>query len=293
MISRKLSPSMQLAVVYLLFGTVWIMLTDKISLNLAHRSFSYFYELQAYKGVVFVLIAAIFIFFVSKKIFVRQQILQRELTDERLRYKNELAQEVFNAQELERKKLGEELHDNINQLLGVVKLYIEHAQVNPVAKDEMLRKSAEYLMQVINEIRSLSRSLISPTLQDLGLIESINELIESIWEIKKIRIELNNCDFSEESLTDLEKLMVYRIMQEQLNNVLKHSQAENVDIQLKHSGSTVQLTIQDDGVGFDMGKIKPGLGLKNIRHRLELINGNMNVESSPGNGCRLEAMFEV
>jgi signal transduction histidine kinase len=293
MINRKLSPSMQLALVFLLFGTIWIILTDNFSGTLAHKNFSFLSSLQTYKAVLFMLMSSLFIFLVSKKIFVQQQLLQRDLTEERLRYKNELAQEVFNAQEMERKKLGEELHDNINQLLGVVKLYIEHAQVNPAAKDEMLRKSAEYLMQVINEIRSLSRSLISPTLQDLGLMESINELIESIWEIKQIRIELNNYNFSEETLSDIKKLMVYRIMQEQLNNVVKHSQAENVDIQLKHSGSVVQLTIQDDGIGFDMEKIKPGLGLKNIRHRLELINGNMNVESSPGQGCKLEAMFEV
>ncbi|MBA4166448.1 MAG: hypothetical protein H0X41_02700 [Chitinophagaceae bacterium] len=293
MINRKLSPSMQLALVFLLFGTIWIMLTDNLTNTLAHKNFSFLSSLQTYKGVLFMLMSSLFIFLVSRRIFVRQETLQRELTDERLRYKNELAQEVFHAQELERKKLGEELHDNINQLLGVVKLYIEHAQVNPVAKDEMLRKSAEYLMQVINEIRGLSRSLISPALQDLGLMESINELIESIWEIKQIRIELNNCDFSEETLSDIKKLMVYRIMQEQLNNVVKHSQAENVDIQLRHSGSDIQLTIQDDGVGFDMSKIKPGLGLKNIRHRLELINGNMNVESAPGQGCRLEAKFEV
>jgi signal transduction histidine kinase len=284
---------MQLALVFLLFGVVWIMLTDLISLNLAHKNFSILSAMQTYKGMFFMLIASVFIFFVSNRVFNRQQILQRELIEERLKYKNDLAQEVFNAQELERKKLGEELHDNINQLLGVVKLYIEHAQVNPAAKDEMLRKSAEYLMQVINEIRALSRSLISPTLKDLGLMESINELIESIWEIRNIKIEVNNSGFSEEVLSDLMKLMIYRIMQEQLNNVLKHSQAENVDIEIKHSGSIVHLTIQDDGIGFDMQNIKPGLGLKNIRHRLELINGNMNMESSPGNGCRLEAMFEV
>ena len=99
--------------------------------------------------------------------------MQQELSEERISYKNELAQEVFNAQERERKKIGEELHDNINQLLGVVKLYIEHAQVNPAAQDEMLKKSAEYIKQVINEIRGLSKSLISPTLNDLGLMESI------------------------------------------------------------------------------------------------------------------------
>src|SRR5690606_17255579 len=115
-----------------------------------------------------------------RKIFAQQQLFQQQLSEQRLKYKNELAQEVFRAQETERKKLGEELHDNVNQLLGVVKLYIEHAQVNPTAKDEMLKRSSEHLMQAINEIRGLSKSLISPTLADLGLIESIRELIDNI-----------------------------------------------------------------------------------------------------------------
>ncbi len=123
----------------------------------------------------------------------------------------------------EKKKLGEELHDNVNQLLGVIKLYIEHAQVNPAAKDEMLKKSSEYLMRVINEIQGLSKALISPTLQDIGLIASIHEMIESIQQIKMIEIELHTDKFEEKKLPDIKKLMVYRILQEQLNNILKHS----------------------------------------------------------------------
>lgn len=290
MINRKLSPSIQLALIFLLFGTAWIMITgrllhDPVSGNLSFHT--------GYRDPLFVMISGIFLFLVSKRMFASQQALQRELAEERVRYKDELAREVLSAQELERKKLGEELHDNINQLLGVVKLYIEHAQMNPSAKNDMLKKSAEYLKQVIDEIRGLSRSLVSPTIKDLGLMESITELIENICDLKKIKIQLNSCDFAEEMLSDIKKLMVYRIMQEQLNNVVKHSQAANVHVSLKYSEAQVQLTIDDDGVGFDMLKVKPGLGLKNIRHRLELFNGSMNIESSPGHGCHLEVAFEA
>lgn len=285
MINPKLSPSIQLALAFMLFGTVWIMVAGRLTGYVA-------LQIPAYKIISFMLTAALFIFFVSKKMFFRQGTLQRQLAEEIIHYKDVLAHEVFNAQELERKKLGEELHDNINQLLGVVKLYIEHAQMNPAARDEMLKKSAEYLMQVIDEIRGLSRSLVLPTLKDLGLVESINELIEDIRDVKNIHIRLSHCGFSEEKLSDIKKMMIYRIMQEQLNNVVKHSQAANVCIDLKRCESQVHLTIADDGVGFDMLRIKPGLGLKNIRHRLELINGSMNVDSSPGHGCRLEAIFE-
>lgn len=293
MINRKLSPPMQLSLIFLFFGITWILLTDIFFVNLANNNFSALSRSQTFKGILFVVISALIIYIASLKIFARQRQLQQALAEEKILYKNQLAQEVFNAQEGERKKLGEELHDNVNQLLGVIKLYIEHAQVNPAAKDEMLKKSSEYLMQVINEIRGLSKSLISPTLQDLGLIASIHEMIESIQGIKMIEIELHTDKFEEKKLPDIKKLMVYRILQEQLNNILKHSKAEHVEIELRHTEPNVYLRIEDDGMGFDASRIKSGLGFKNIRHRLELINGNMQIESSPGEGCKIEAFFKA
>jgi signal transduction histidine kinase len=293
MIRSRMSPPMQLAIIFLMFGIVWIILSDFLSLYIAHNNLSFLTRVQTYKGVLFMFISSVLIFFFSRNIIRKQNVLQQQLSEERIRYKNALTLEVFNAQEQERKKLGEELHDNINQLLGVVKLYIEHAQANPNAKDEMLKKSAEYLTDVINEIRGLSKSLISATLTDLGLIESINELIASILNIRQIHIDLHKNGFSEDMLSDIQKLMIYRITQEQLNNILKHSRAEHVDIELKRSGRHIQLIIEDDGVGFDQKEIKSGLGLKNIRHRLELFNGYMRVQSSPQQGCRMEATFEL
>lgn len=293
MIKSRISPPMQLALVFLLFGVIWILLTDVLSSYLAQNNFTFLSRVQMYKGVLFMVISALFIFFVSRKIISKQSELQDVINRERNQHKNQLAIEVFNAQELERKKLGEELHDNINQLLGVVKLYIEHAQMNPAAREEMLLRSSEYLKQVINEIRSLSKALVSPTLTDIGLIESIRELTEAILKTKSIQISLHAEKFSESLLTSTQKLMIYRITQEQLNNILKHSKAEHVDIELVQNNGDVRLVIEDDGIGFDTRKSTAGLGLKNMRHRLELFNGDMNINSSPQEGCRLEARFRL
>ena len=293
MIRFRIPAPMQLALVFFLFGIIWIIFSDILSLYLAKNNLNFLLRVQTYKGVFFMFVSSVFIFIVSHRIFSRQKELQHQLNDERVRYKNDLALEVFNAQERERKKIGEELHDNINQLLGVVKLYIEHAQVNPEALEEMLKKSSEYLKQVINEIRSLSKSLVSPTLNDVGLLESIGDLIDSIHKIRHIQIDIHKNGFKEEELSELQKLMVYRITQEQLNNILKHSKAEHVDIAFARTGEQVHLTIEDDGIGFDTKNMKSGLGLKNIRHRLELFNGNMKIVSSPDRGCKLEAMFDI
>jgi len=293
MIKSRVSPPMQLALIFLLFGSLWIILTDVLLFNRAGNNLTFLAKFQTYKGVLFMVIAAILIFFVSRRIINHQYELQKQLNNERIHYKNQLAMEVFNAQEQERKNIGEELHDNINQMLGVVKLYIEHAQMNPGARDEMLKKSAQFIREVIDEIRRLSKSLVSPTLSDLGLKESISELVEAIDSIKKIDITFNSKDFSEEGLNATQKLMIYRIVQEQLNNILKHSRAEHVEIDLIQQDDAFRVLIVDDGVGFNPDQTTSGLGLKNMRHRLELFNGELRIHTAPQEGCMLEARFEA
>jgi two-component system sensor histidine kinase UhpB len=86
--------------------------------------------------------------------------------------------------------------------------------------------------------------------------------------------------------------MTYRIIQEQLNNVLKHSEANHVNIQLIQANGVVKLTINDNGIGFDSQQVKQGLGLNNIRNRLEVVHGNMLIESQPGQGCTLVVDFQ-
>src|SRR5688572_24293127 len=105
MISRRISPAMQLGVIFLLFGVVWVTLTDIILLRISNQSAHFLSRFQTYKGMLFMIISALLIYFVGRKIFARQQALQQVLNEERIAYRNDLAQEVFNAQEAERKKL--------------------------------------------------------------------------------------------------------------------------------------------------------------------------------------------
>ncbi|WP_315816553.1 PAS domain-containing protein [Paraflavitalea speifideaquila] len=216
-----------------------------------------------------------------------QRILQETLIDAQTRHKDEIAQSVLQTEEAERKKLGEELHDNINQLLGVVKLYIQHALVNPKMREELLEKSASYITQTIEEIRHLSRSLLPPALNEQSLLESLYQLIEDISHAKDIDFQVQHAGFDESKVPDNKRLVIYRIIQEQLNNALKHSEAKAVNIKLVHHEQHVQLTIQDNGIGFDPQQMKPGMGLNNIRNRIEVFNGEMEILSAPGDGCTL------
>lgn len=221
------------------------------------------------------------------------RLLQQQLVDQKVKHTHEMTQSIINAHEAERKKLAEELHDNVNQLLGVVKLYVEHAQVDPPGKNEILKKSSEYLDLVIQEIRQLSKALTPSTLTLNGLVASISDMISSIEQARKITIELDASKFDESKLSSSKQLMTYRIIQEQLNNVLKHSEADHVHILLTQSNGIVHLTINDNGVGFDSEQVKQGLGLNNIRNRLEVVNGNMQIRSEPGRGCTLVVDFEL
>ncbi len=95
-------------------------------------------------------------------------------------------------------------------------------------------------------------------------------------------------------LTDSHRLMLYRVVQEQLNNIIKHAQAENAAVHMKKAGSKVLLTISDDGVGTDLSSDgSEGMGLRNIRNRIELYEGKIDMITSPGNGFELKVEFEV
>ncbi|MGZ5134149.1 MAG: sensor histidine kinase [Flavitalea sp.] len=218
--------------------------------------------------------------------------LQQQLIDQKVKHTHEMTQSIINAHEAERKKLAEELHDNVNQLLGVVKLYVEHALVDPPGRNEVLKKSSEYLDLVIKEIRQLSKTLTPPTLILNGLVASITDMIGSIEHARNIGIELDATEFDEKLLSPAMQLMTYRIIQEQLNNVLKHSEADHVNIGLKQTNGLVHLTIEDNGVGFDSQAVKLGFGLNNIRNRLEVVNGKLQIQSEPGKGCTLLINFQ-
>jgi signal transduction histidine kinase len=152
----------------------------------------------------------------------------------------------------------------------------------------MIALSIKSILEVINEVRNISRSLIPPTLGDLGLIDSIYDLIESINRTQPLIIELDDHGFKEDAIAENQKLMLFRIVQEQLNNILKHAQAQNVFIKVQNNMPMLYLEIKDDGKGFDMAITRKGLGLANIKNRAELFGGKMEIVSSNGNGCTLK-----
>src|SRR6185312_14499339 len=124
-----------------------------------------------------------------------------------------------------------------------------------------------------------------------GLVQSIRELIRNIQVTGKMKIRLSISGLDESALQPEQKINVYRIIQEQLNNILKHAEASSVAIELNKHREQIRLLVEDDGRGFDPRMRRYGVGISNIMSRAELYNGKVEIDSSPGKGCRLEVIL--
>jgi PAS domain S-box-containing protein len=219
-------------------------------------------------------------------------LLEKRLKEERRFRQHQMTEAILLAQETERAGIGRELHDNINQILGAARLYIASARQEADGHmDDLLEKASEYILNAVEEIRKLSKNLVNPLLSQLGLASALNELIGDIMLAQSVTIWLDVRSFDESDLDEKLKLNIFRIIQEQLNNILKYASADNVNIKLSGDANGLSLQITDDGQGFDTKKNRKGIGLTNILSRVELYKGNMEVVSSPGTGCRLSVFF--
>ncbi len=212
----------------------------------------------------------------------------------------EMQQRVFTeisirGQEKEREEIGKELHDNINQILAATKIYLGMALKKKVGiLSEYLNKSYGNLNLAMEEIRKLSQSLIAPSLGDVSLHGVLEDLTRNISHASTLKLKLDIEGFNENNVIDNNlKLMVYRIVQEQLSNILKHARAKSATIKLVNAPNRFELIIQDDGIGFDTSKKPKGIGLRNIKNRASIYNGAVTIDSSPGNGCIMKVIIPL
>ena len=204
-------------------------------------------------------------------------------------------QQIADAREdarlIERSGIGKELHDNVNQLLGASRMYLELGKRGGQNSEEYFNRSAEYTLTAIEEIRKLTRGLITDIIKHLGLREGIENLCRDMMEITGLDITLELAGFAEESESDKFKLNIFRIVQEQLNNIIKHAAAGKVHISLTQQKKNSILSITDNGIGFDTTENKTGIGLENIQSRAGQFNGTARFISTPGEGCSLLVKF--
>lgn len=218
--------------------------------------------------------------------------MEKQLEAAQKRHQLELTKHIITAQEQERELIGKELHDNINQVLTTVKLYLESAIKDPGIKDELIQRSIKHIMNCIQEIRSLSHSLSAPTLGTHSLVDSIKSLAENMQTCASFQISFTTSEF-ELPISKNQSLALYRIAQEQFTNVVKHAKASEVHVQLVQNERSTVLTIKDNGTGFHTkGPIK-GIGINNMASRAKAFHGSLNIYSLPGEGCTLCASLPL
>lgn len=215
--------------------------------------------------------------------------MERQLLETELNKQKQVAQAVVNAQEKERAEIGKDLHDNVNQILTTAKLYLELAVVEEHERLQLIKRCAASITDAINEVRTISRSLVPASIGDLGLVESMQDLVESIRATKKLKVQFRHSGPIDDLLDEKRKLTLFRIVQEQVNNVLKHAQAANLLIEMHNEEEWIWLSISDDGIGFDQNSVRAhkGNGLSNIISRADLFYGVVKIHTAPGSGCKL------
>ncbi|MEO6288806.1 MAG: PAS domain S-box protein, partial [Ginsengibacter sp.] len=220
-----------------------------------------------------------------------RKLAEEKAAREKIIKQKEITDAIISAQENERSEIGRELHDNVNQLLGATRLYIDMARKNPENRDSYLESCSIYTLNAIDEIRKLSKTLITPMIKEIGLVESIKDLIEDIMQVHRVRIVFNDLNFEEENLNERFKLNLFRIVQEQINNTLKHAKAKTIEINFNQYSDSLSILIKDDGIGFDPSLSRKGVGINNIISRAELYKGSVEIDSAPNNGFRLAIIF--
>lgn len=220
---------------------------------------------------------------------LRKKRIEKQLIKQEISKQNLIAQAVLEAQEKEREKISKELHDNVNQVLSTAKLLLDVAKTNSKERAQLIKKSSEQIHHAINEITKISRALVPPSISDLGLIESIKDLLENVVVSHKIKVEFKSEGDIENEVNENQKLMLFRIINQQVNNIITHAEAKRLSVQLIIDELSIELMITDDGKGFDPQKLtnNSGTGLTDILSRGKLFNAKVNIISAPGKGCKL------
>lgn len=231
-----------------------------------------------------ILAGAVFFFFIT----YQKRLLKKELEINKIKtdQQEEILRNTILAQEKERKRIAQDLHDEVGAMLSVVKLNVsrfERKSGNDTVK-ELANETKVYLEDVITQVRRISRALMPPSLEKLGLDYAVAEFVN--WANKSGQIEVDYWKSGEPvRLNSKKELAVFRITQELVNNAIKHAEASKILIKARYAPDTLAISVSDDGIGFELDQMtKTGLGLKNLESRTQILDARIKINSTPGKG---------
>jgi PAS domain S-box-containing protein len=200
---------------------------------------------------------------------------------------------VNDAQEKERMQIGMELHDNVKQIMAASMInldFLKNRLDDQKATREILDKVIGYIREAMDELRKLSHQLAPSIDSTIPLEEKIEILVNTMNAANTLKVHFRLDEFKQHVSNDVQ-LAIYRILQEQFNNILKYANASSVFISVKHHRDNIQLSIKDDGEGFNLSAKKNGIGFENIRRRVQVLDGQVKIFSAPGDGCEVSVQI--
>lgn len=219
---------------------------------------------------------------------------QKEIITMKAKFEREILKAQLEIQEQTLKNISREIHDNIGQMLSLIKLQLNTL---PIAENgepsEKIKDTKELVSQVINDLRDISKSLDTSRIAEIGLEESLRAELERVKRTGYFNPDLQ-VKGTAHKFDPRKELILFRMVQEALNNIIKHAKAKNMSVVLDYLPGSLALTITDDGVGFDAEAMlrrgwteERGAGLKNIHSRAELINATLDISSIPLKGTAI------
>lgn len=213
---------------------------------------------------------------------------------ERKRLEQQLLTAIIETEDRERKRFSEDLHDGLGPLLSTIKLYVNQmniAELTQEERDEMMRFTNELLDESISNTKSIANNILPGIISDNGLVPALNSFFSRIQAVGKMEIHFEH-DIPYRLPTSVENSL-YRIVNELLNNTIKHAQATKVIVQLNTHKENLVLSYEDDGIGYDSNSITRGLGLENIQSRARSINASASITTSLNHGFLYELKMQL
>lgn len=250
-------------------------------------------------AIIMMSLVGVIIFFVLvyQKKMIRQEVAIQRMETE---HQKTLLNATIETQERERKRIAKDLHDEVGAMLSVIKMSIQ--QIERSAKDlpdtqEAAGETKEMVTETIDNVRRISKDLMPVALLKLGLPTALEDLFKKLDHLKEVKVTYRT-EGTPIELPAPTALGLYRVVQESLNNCLKHAEATEITCILAFSPTGLKLTFEDNGKGFDLkGLMKSkdsvkGLGVKNIESRVNMIGGKVNHTSAPGKGTKIAVEME-
>ncbi len=247
-----------------------------------------------YKEVLIVIVACIVLFLVlggiillflflyqKRKFFQRQQLteMEKEYNEQLLSTQLEIQEQTFNH-------ISQEIHDNVGQILSLAKVQINIMNESEDLNKEMLDEVKQNISKALTDLRDIAKSLSSERIRSMSIVSAVTIETERINKSGIIYAEVS-CSGEERKMDDHKKQILFRIVQECLQNIIKHAQASEVNLKFNYMPEGLDVCVEDNGKGFDVNKAMSnnlGLGLSNIKNRASLIGGALAIESTLNEG---------